>query len=114
MKHLYLGVVRGHGSPLFALEPGAAGGALADLATTLERPSAVLEISPHWETEVPAVGTASQLETIHDFGGFDPALYDIQHPASGGPESCVGAMRLSEASRLGGSSSREQKSGKAG
>jgi len=47
------------------------------------RPRAVLVISPHWETQVATVGTASQLETIHDFGGFDPAVYANQYPAQG-------------------------------
>jgi 4,5-DOPA dioxygenase extradiol len=75
-----------HGSPMFAIEPGAAGSALAELATNLERPRAVLVISPHWETEVATVSTASRLDTIHDFGTFDPALYDIQYPASGSPQ----------------------------
>ncbi len=71
---------------MFALQPGAAGAALAELATTLQRPQAVLVISPHWETELATVGTATQLDTIHDFGGFDPALYDIHYPASGSPQ----------------------------
>ena len=57
-----------HGSPMFALRPGAAGSALAALARELARPQAVLVISPHWETEVATVGTATLLETIHDFG----------------------------------------------
>ena len=56
------------------------------LATELDRPRALLVISPHWETEMSTVGTASQLATIHDFGGFDPALYNLQHPASGSPQ----------------------------
>jgi len=72
-----------HGSPMFAIEPGAAGAALQSLATELDRPRAVLVISPHWETQQPMVGTTEavadhRLETIHDFGGFDPLLYEIQ------------------------------------
>jgi hypothetical protein len=72
-----------HGSPMFAIQPGAAGAALTALTRGLTRPRAVLVISPHWETELPTVSTASQLETIHEFGGFDPALNPIQYPAQG-------------------------------
>ena len=46
-------------------------------------------ISPHWETEVAPVGTASRLETIHNFAGFDPALYAIHYPAQGSPQGCL-------------------------
>jgi 4,5-DOPA dioxygenase extradiol len=73
----------GHGSPMFALEPGAAGEALIELGRTLPTPHAVLMVSPHWETSTPTVSTASVLETIHDFGGFDSRLYDMQYTASG-------------------------------
>ncbi|MFM8278087.1 MAG: DODA-type extradiol aromatic ring-opening family dioxygenase [Cyanobium sp.] len=80
-----------HGSPMFAIEPGAAGAALLSLATELDRPRALLLISPHWETMHPTVGTTeamagNRLETIHDFGGFDPRLYEIQYPATGSPQ----------------------------
>ncbi|MFO1378101.1 MAG: class III extradiol ring-cleavage dioxygenase [Steroidobacteraceae bacterium] len=72
-----------HGAPTFALEPGLAGPRLTALGRSLPRPEAVLVVSPHWMTPSLRVGTAMQPETIHDFGGFDPALYQIGYPAHG-------------------------------
>ena len=75
-----------HGSPMFALQPGAAGAAMSQLAAALKTPRAIVIVSPHWETTVATVGMATQPKTIHDFGGFDPRLYDLQYPATGCPE----------------------------
>jgi 4,5-DOPA dioxygenase extradiol len=72
-----------HGAPTFALQPGLAGPRLTVLGRSLPRPEAVLVVSPHWMTPAPRVGTSTQPETIHDFGGFEPALYRIQYPARG-------------------------------
>lgn len=72
-----------HGAPTFALRPGAAGTALVDLAQTLERPKAIIVVSPHWETRDPTVGSATDLETIYDFGGFPSELYTFKYPAHG-------------------------------
>jgi len=90
----------GHGSPMFAIRPGAAGQALTDLAETLARPRAVLVISPHWETDVPTVSAASQLQTIYDFEGFDPALHAIQYPAQGSPQGAKQVVAALEAAGL--------------
>ena len=70
-----------HGAPTFALRPGAAGAALVALAQRLERPKAIVVVSPHWETREPTVGSAADLETIYDFGGFPNELYTLKYPA---------------------------------
>lgn len=70
-----------HGAPTFALRPGAAGAALVGLARKLEPPKAILVVSPHWETRDPTVGSATDLETIYDFGGFPSELYTLKYPA---------------------------------
>ena len=88
-----------HGSPMFALEPGAAGAAISEAAARLGTPRAIIVVSPHWETAVPTIGTASRLATIHDFGGFDPRLYQMQYRASGCAE---GAVRVAEMLRANG------------
>lgn len=72
-----------HGAPTFAIDPGVAGPRLTALGHSLPRPKAVLMVSPHWMTPTPLVGTTAQPPTIHDFGGFDAALYQLRYPAAG-------------------------------
>lgn len=75
-----------HGAPTFALSPGTAGAQLSVLGRRLPRPRAVLVVSPHWLTVAPKVTATTAPETIYDFGGFDPALYDLRYPAPGDPQ----------------------------
>ncbi len=82
-----------HGAPTFALRPGAAGAALASLAKKLPAPRAIIIVSPHWDTAVATVGSASKPETVHDFGGFPEELYRIQYPATGCPEGAKEVMQ---------------------
>lgn len=74
-----------HGAPTLALEESPARAFLQEYGKTLGRPEAILVASAHWATRRPAVSGTTQPETIHDFGGFDPALYEIRYPAPGAP-----------------------------
>lgn len=85
-----------HGAPTLALEPGPTRGFLAQLGAGLGRPKAILVVSAHWETAAPAVSTAPQPETIHDFYGFPEALYQMNYAAPGAPDLARRAVRLLE------------------
>jgi 4,5-DOPA dioxygenase extradiol len=83
-----------HGAPTFAIEPGLTGPRLAALGRAMPRPRAVLVVSPHWMTASPRVSLVARPQTIHDFGGFDPALYEIAYPVDGHPELARRALQL--------------------
>ena len=74
-----------HGAPTLPLTDTPARAFLSQIGSTLERPKAILVISAHWETAVPTVNAVESNETIHDFGGFPRALYDLRYPAPGSP-----------------------------
>jgi len=88
-----------HGAPTLPLTDTPARSFLQQLGHMLERPKAILVISAHWETAVPTVSAVDSNETIHDFGGFPRALYDMRYPAPGSPHF---AARVSEHLRAAG------------
>jgi len=76
----------GHGSPMNAIEENEFVEGWRNLGKTIPRPKAILVVSAHWETKGTYVTTVQKPQTIHDFGGFPKALYDVQYPAPGSPE----------------------------
>jgi len=75
----------GHGSPMNAIEENEFTRGWQAAAQAIAKPKAILCVSAHWETRGVGVCSATQPETIHDFGGFPQALFDVRYPAPGDP-----------------------------
>lgn len=93
-----------HGSPLHARGGSRAAAGWAALAARLPRPKAIVVASAHWETELPMVAAGAHPETIHDFGGFPPDLYQMRYAAPGAPQVAQRAVELLKAAGLSASS----------
>jgi 4,5-DOPA dioxygenase extradiol len=88
-----------HGSPMMAIEDSAARRFLSGLGARLPRPRAVVVLSAHHDDAVATVTAVERPDTIHDFGGFPRALYELRYAAPGAPSLAAQiATRLTAAS----------------
>jgi 4,5-DOPA dioxygenase extradiol len=76
----------GHGSPMNGIEDNEFSRRWKKMASEIPEPKAVLVISAHWYSKGTKITAMENPKTIHDFGGFPKALFDVQYPASGHPQ----------------------------
>ncbi|QHT70740.1 4,5-DOPA dioxygenase extradiol [Rhodocytophaga rosea] len=73
----------GHGSPMNGIEDNEFSRRWTKLAREIPIPKAVLVVSAHWLSRGTRITAMDFPETIHDFGGFPKALFDLQYKAPG-------------------------------
>ncbi len=59
---------------------------LGELATAIEKPSAIVVISAHWEEDDATITAHARPSVIYDYYGFPPESYTLDYPAPGNPE----------------------------
>jgi 4,5-DOPA dioxygenase extradiol len=59
---------------------------LADWATALPRPRAIVIVSAHWEAAPLSIGAVRPLPLIYDFYGFAERFYQLAYPSPGAPD----------------------------
>lgn len=97
-----------HGAPTFAVEPGLAGAQLAALGRAFGKPRAIVIISPHWMTRDVEISAGAMPKTVHDFGCFPRALYQLTYPARGAPDVAMRVAAVLAASGIAASLNEQQ------
>ncbi len=76
----------GHGNPMYAIENNQFTQTWEKLGKEIPKPTSIICISAHWETYGTYVTGMENPKTIHDFGGFPQALFDVEYSVKGNPD----------------------------
>jgi glutathionyl-hydroquinone reductase len=85
-----------HGAPDLPLRDCPAKDFLTQLGSRLGQPQAILCISAHQLSAPLTVSTAPQLSSVHDYGGFASALYELNYQTVGAPKKETKPMALGQ------------------
>lgn len=91
----------GHGSPMNGIEDNEFSSNWASMAQHMPVPTAVLVVSAHWFTKGTHITAMDFPKTIHDFGGFPQALFDVVYPAPGDPKLAAETAGLIQSTSVG-------------
>ncbi len=75
----------GHGSPMNGIEDNEFSERWTAMTKEIPTTAAVLVVSAHWFTRGTKITAMDFPKTIHDFGGFPQALFDVQYNVPGSP-----------------------------
>ena len=91
----------GHGSPMNGIEQNEFTEYWKKLGQEIVKPAAIICISAHWLTKGTKVTAMNFPKTIHDFGGFPQALFDVQYPAPGNFDLATETAELIKSTHVG-------------
>lgn len=91
----------GHGSPMNGIEDNEFSAQWAAVAKDIPVPTAVIVVSAHWFTRGTHITAMDFPKTIHDFGGFPKALFDVEYPAPGNFELALETKKLIHSADVG-------------
>ncbi len=80
-----------HGAPTLIMSDAPARAFLASLGQQIPRPTGIVAVSAHWDTDLPAVSV------VRDFYGFPEPLYQLRYAAPGAPQLAEKVAKLTGA-----------------